>query len=69
LIKVYSNGNNGDIDEVLQILESVNARSHAQQMAENYCRRAMDDIDSLPVLPQNKQLLKEMAEFLVKRNF
>jgi geranylgeranyl diphosphate synthase type I len=69
LIKVYSNGNNGDIDEVLQILESVNARSHAQQMAEQYCRRAMNDIDSLPVLQQNKQLLKEMAEFLVKRNF
>jgi geranylgeranyl diphosphate synthase type I len=69
ILGIYSNGNNGDIDEVLQILESVNARSHAQQMAENYCRRAMDDIDSLPVLPQNKQLLKEMAEFLVKRNF
>ena len=68
LIKVYSNGNNG-VDKVLQILESVNARSHAQQMAEHYCRRAMEDIDSLPVLPQNKQLLKEMAEFLVNRKF
>jgi geranylgeranyl diphosphate synthase type I len=69
LIKVYSNGNNGDVEEVLQVLESIGARDHAQRRAEQYCRQAIDDIDSLPVLAQNKQMLREMAEFLVKRNF
>ena len=71
MVSVYQNGTIGEdgIATVLRILDSVNARLQAQEMVENYCYEAMKRINKLALLPSAKQNFKEIAHFLIERNF
>ncbi|MDP2729447.1 MAG: polyprenyl synthetase family protein [Dehalococcoidales bacterium] len=71
LVDVYQNGEVGSdgIATVLTILESANAQFQAQKMAEKYCSKALKAIDSLALLPSVSSDLKEVAHFLIERDF
>lgn len=71
LVNVYQNGvvGNDGIATVLTILESANAQFQAQKMAEKYCDKAVKAIDSLALLPSLSSDLKEVAHFLIERDF
>ena len=69
LIRIYRNGTGDSVAEVLQILESIDARSRAKKMAERYCDEAIKEINCLSVPSSAKQALEEIACFLVRRNF
>ena len=71
LIKIYQSKSidNGDVDTVLKILHSVEANIQAQNMAKEFCDKAMAEIDKMKLLPWANDSLKEMAYFLVDREF
>lgn len=71
LINIYEGKavGNQELDTVLGILNDVQAQSLTQSMAEEYCNRALAEIDEMELLPWASQSLKEMAHFLVKREF
>lgn len=71
LVKIYEGENidSNDLDTVLAILNSVSARIQAQSMAEEYRDKALDEIDKMSLLPWAQDGLKDMAHFLVEREF
>jgi len=71
MINAYRNGSldDGDLATVLRILEAVNARFQAQEMAEMYRDKALEALDRLELVPSAKHDLEELARFLVERNF
>lgn len=71
LIGVYQGEtiDNNNLDTVLAILNNVQARVQAQDMAEEYRDKALDEIDKMSLSPWARDGLKEMAHFLVEREF
>jgi geranylgeranyl diphosphate synthase type I len=71
LISVYQNGalNDGGVDIVLKILDTVNAQSQTQRMADKYCDRALDGIKKADLVPSLRRDLEELFHFLVVRSF
>lgn len=71
LINFYQGKSIGgnDLDTILSILNDIQAQALAQSLAEEYCKRALAEIEEMELLPWASQSLREMAHFLVKREF
>ena len=57
------------VDKVLMILEAIGAKAQAQRVADRYCEQALKDIEGMAISPQASASLREMARFLVEREF
>lgn len=57
------------LDTVLSILAGVQAKARAQNMAEEYCARAIAEVKGLKVSPWARRSLTEMAHFLAGREY
>lgn len=71
MVNVYSGEtiDRNDLDTVLTILNSVQAKVQAQSMAEEYRDKALDEINKMSLLPWARDGLHDMAHFLVEREF
>lgn len=56
-----------DVEEVLRVLDVVDARSYAQSMADEYHRRALSALEAVDIPQQAKDELKATAAFLLER--
>ncbi len=71
LANIYQNeviGEDGAM-AVLRILDVVEAQRYAQNMAEMYRDKALEEIKGLALMPATRRDLEELARFLVERNF
>jgi len=71
LLKIYQRktiDNNG-VNTVLEILHSIQANVQAQNMAKEFCDKALAEIDKMTLLPWAHDSLEEMVHFLVEREF
>lgn len=71
LANIYQNeviGEDGAM-AVLRILDVVEAQRYAQNMAEMYRDKALEEITGLALMPAARRDLEELAHFLVERNF
>jgi geranylgeranyl diphosphate synthase type I len=57
------------VSSVLQTLESIGARAQAQQLAEQFRDRALDDLAATGVSALDRRELEHLAHFLVIRDF
>lgn len=58
-----------EVNKILQILDDVDTRTHAEQLAEEYRNRALAELEALKVSQWAKANLEEIAYFLVERDF
>lgn len=58
---------NADVKEVLKVLSNIDARGYAQSMAERYHRQALSELDGVDIPREEKEELKGVATFLLKR--
>lgn len=58
-----------DLDTVLSILAGVQAKARAQALADDYCSRALEEIEGLGLSSRARESLAEMACFLSRREF
>jgi geranylgeranyl diphosphate synthase type I len=56
-----------DVAAVLDVMERVNARGYAQDLASEHCARAMDALAHVELAPEFRQSLEELAHFLLVR--
>jgi geranylgeranyl diphosphate synthase type I len=70
LVKLYSQESidGEDIKEVIRILDDLGARSYAENLAEQYYRRALAQLEATRLDTSGLGLLKEAASFLLKRD-
>lgn len=54
-------------EEVLNILESVQAETYTQRLVEDYCSKAMDRVEDIELAPGTRELLEELIDFLAAR--
>lgn len=57
------------VQKVLSILEEVGARRDTQKIAEQYCDRALAEVEGVHFSPSARCSLEEMAHFLTERDF
>jgi len=57
------------LDSVLSVLAAVQAKARAQDLAEQYCARAMEKLDELALSSRARQSLDQVAYFLTRRQF
>jgi geranylgeranyl diphosphate synthase type I len=71
LKKLYSQKSieDEDITEVMQILDQLNARDYAENLAEQYYCRALSHLEATRLDTSRQAPLKETTCFLLKRNF
>lgn len=71
LIEVYEKEtiDNDGVDRVLNILESIGAQAHSQGIAEEYRDRAIAELDRMTLSSRASSDLREVAHFLVGREF
>lgn len=69
LMEIYSKAviDDAQLERVLDILEHVQAHIKAQRMAEEYCERALAEIQELPLPVWARDDLEEIASFLTQR--
>jgi len=58
-----------DIEEVTKILDNLGARNYAENVAEQYYRRALAHLEATGLGTSSLAPLKETASFLLKRDF
>ena len=63
----YINGD--DIPVVVGILDRLGARDYAQNLAQRYCHRALEQLEASAVERNRLAPLKEVVHFLVERNY
>ncbi len=71
LIEIYEKETieeNG-FNRVLNILKSIGAQAHSQEMAEEYRDRALVELEGMTLSPQASSNLRELTYFLVGREF
>lgn len=71
LVQAYHDGaiDEGGVAAVLRILDSVDARSQSNELAENYYRQARMLVEELALPGAAKADLEEVGRFLVERDF
>ncbi|MFW6151247.1 MAG: polyprenyl synthetase family protein [Chloroflexota bacterium] len=57
------------VKSVMTVLDAVAARQKAQELAEDYCERAVQNLADTALPPSGKTDLEEVARFLVSRDF
>lgn len=63
---LYSNSAN-KVDKVLQIFKECYVAEWAQELKEKYLQAALNHLEEIAVLSERKKPLKELAEYLIKR--
>ena len=58
-----------DLSQVIRILEQLGARDYSQNLAEQYYRQALTQLEVTGLAPQNLAPLKEVAHFLLERDY
>jgi len=71
LAEIYRQENidGNDVDRVLRILDDVQARDHAQAMAERYRNGAFAEMDKMALSSWARSSLQATADFLLERKF
>jgi len=71
LSEIYAGEKIGDngVDTVLKILEACNVREFCQKRAEKYYHLALDELKGLPVKREYLKYYREIAGFLINRDF
>jgi geranylgeranyl diphosphate synthase type I len=59
----------GDISMIVGILDKAGARDHAQNLVRQCCRRALEQLEASGLEKNHQAPLKEMAQYLVERNY
>ena len=57
----------GDVQEVLRVLEAVNARGYAESVSDTYHRQALSELEAGGIAQQAREELGAVATFLLKR--
>jgi len=58
-----------DVQEVLRIINEVNARSYTQAMCENYYHEAISELENLDITHKDKAALQTIAAFSLERDY
>ncbi|MGJ3237232.1 MAG: polyprenyl synthetase family protein [Anaerolineae bacterium] len=58
-----------DVDEVLGVLDIVDARTHTETIVETYYNNAMNALDALGLDNDDYRNLKQMAQFIIHRAY
>ena len=58
-----------DIYKILEIFEKIQARQFCEQTTEKYYKLALKEIKNLPVMEDKVRHFREIADFLIKREF
>jgi len=58
-----------DIAAVQQMLDSLGARQYASEVAGQYCRSALAELDETSISPSAKEQLRSSAQFMVEREY
>jgi len=71
LLKAYAKDevDDGDIAEVLSILQRWNCRYFAQGLAEDYRARAMEELSRTPISPEARRSFDELMSFVLERDY
>ena len=71
LIKIYSKREikREDRENVVEILEKINAKEECKKLAESYKKQAINELEKTGIDNMAMQKIKEIAEFLTKREF
>jgi len=71
LERLYSQGHieGGDIPIVMEILDQSGARDHAQHLVQQFCRRALELLETSGVERDRQAPLKQIARSLAERNY
>ena len=69
LLEIYQDEgvSDGDVDQVLDILERVGAKEHAEDLTARHARDALDALDGVKLAPQVRDDLVQLTEFLQVR--
>lgn len=59
----------GKVEEVLSIFKACNVDAWAFALKEKYLQAALDHLDAIAVVSARKKPLKELAEFLIQREY
>ncbi len=59
----------GDVKSVLELLDRVEAKKYSDEMALKYYKKALDNIEKLPIDAASKGHFEDIARFLVLREF
>jgi geranylgeranyl diphosphate synthase type I len=71
MISIYRNRlmDEATIDRVLKIFDSAAARENSQRLVDQYCMKANQSFQSLPVSLSARKEMAELIEFLTGRNY
>jgi geranylgeranyl diphosphate synthase type I len=58
-----------NIAEAIKILDSVQARPYAEELAHRYLESALSELEAADPEPEAAQALREMAHFLIRRDY
>jgi geranylgeranyl diphosphate synthase type II len=67
LMNLLQGNTAGKVEQVLKIFKECNVGDWAQQLKEKYLQTALNDLEEIAVVSKRKQALKELAEYLIKR--
>ena len=71
LLRIYGQQTifQGDIAAVQRVLDKAGAREYAVGVAEDYCEKALSELDMASVIPARKEELRSLARFMVRREY
>ena len=57
-----------DLDNIMTIMEKRKTQKYCQTLAESYCQKAIQQINSAPLTKESKQEMIQLAHYFIERN-